>query len=58
MVSALLGDRLVVRILVGLILLATPLQAVAQVSLVTPPDQLALNVVDGNGYYIDPEFPV
>ncbi len=57
MFSARGRSRYMVQIFVCLVLLFAPMPATAQSLPKTPPDQLALQLVEGNSYYFDPEIP-
>ncbi len=49
--------RRVLHLIFCLVVLVSPLRAAAQSLPSTPPDQLALQFVDGNSYYVDTEYP-
>lgn len=57
MVSASRRRSSIIRLLVCFVLFVVPFHATAQSLPATPPDQLALQLVEGNSYYLDPESP-
>ena len=58
MFPALRRTRVLMHLFVCVVLLVLPLRGAAQSLPSTPPDQLALQFVEGNSYYFDPEDPL
>lgn len=57
MIVDLRRSRVQMHILMCVVLFLIPMRALAQSLPTTPPDQLAVQLSEGNSYYFEPEFP-